>query len=269
MRIPTVSIILPTYNGKTKRLSQSIDSVLAQTYQYRELIIINDASTNDIEKTILEYVPRDKRIKYYKNKENLKLTKTLNIWIQYSEWSYIARIDDDDIWCDPKKLEKQVQCMEDNKEFWLCGTCGYIIDEDDQIRESFIQRQHDNDIRKHLLASNQFAHCSVLIRRSAIEKLWMYHPQYNLVEDYELWLRIWVEYKLYNLPDKAVYYRINTCSVSSKNYRKQLILNMQVMRLYRSQYPNFYVAFLKNIVYFVLPKKLSLYFLKIYKNLFH
>jgi len=75
---PLISIILPTYNGNKKWISESIQSVLDQTYTNFELIIINDASTNDIETTILAFAKKDERIKYYKNDENLQLTKTLN-----------------------------------------------------------------------------------------------------------------------------------------------------------------------------------------------
>lgn len=75
---PLISIILPTYNGKPQWLSQAIESIINQTYQNWELIIINDASTNEIEKTIIEYASKDKRLHYIKNKKNLKLTKTLN-----------------------------------------------------------------------------------------------------------------------------------------------------------------------------------------------
>ena len=117
-----VSIILPTYNGKVEWLSQAIDSVIVQTYTHRELIIINDASTNDIETTIMEYVAKDKRIKYYRNEINLKLTNTLNKGLKIAQGAYIARIDDDDIRCDKEKLEKQIVFMEQNAGYGLCGT---------------------------------------------------------------------------------------------------------------------------------------------------
>jgi glycosyltransferase involved in cell wall biosynthesis len=71
MRAPLVSIILPAYNSKSKRLKESIDSVLSQTYTHRELIIINDASTNDIATTILAFQQKDERIKYVMNEKNL------------------------------------------------------------------------------------------------------------------------------------------------------------------------------------------------------
>ena len=73
-----VSVILPTYNGDKTRLSEAINSVLMQTFSDFELIVINDASTNDIETTILKYVDQDPRIVYVKNDINLKLTTTLN-----------------------------------------------------------------------------------------------------------------------------------------------------------------------------------------------
>ena len=72
MKKPLVSIILPVYNSKPHRLTESIESVLRQTYTNFELIIINDASTNDIEKTILQFVEKDSRIRYIKNIESSK-----------------------------------------------------------------------------------------------------------------------------------------------------------------------------------------------------
>ena len=75
---PIVSIILPAYNGREEWLSESIQSVLNQTFMDFELIIIDDASTNGIEKVIECYQKKDSRLVYIKNKENLKLTKTLN-----------------------------------------------------------------------------------------------------------------------------------------------------------------------------------------------
>ena len=71
MQSPLVSVILSTYNGNSKWLSESIDSVLNQSYDNFEFIIINDASTNEIEKIILEYQKKENRIIYIKNQENL------------------------------------------------------------------------------------------------------------------------------------------------------------------------------------------------------
>ena len=124
--MPLISIILPVYNSKKERLTQSIESVFSQSFKDFELIIINDASTNDIEATILEYITKDKRIVYIKNKENLKLTKTLNKGLEISQGQYIARIDDDDIWMDKEKIQKQIDFMNKNPKYGLCGTNVYL-----------------------------------------------------------------------------------------------------------------------------------------------
>jgi glycosyltransferase involved in cell wall biosynthesis len=117
---PLVSVILPTYNWKDEWISKSIESVLNQTFKDFELIIINDFSTNDVEKVIKRFQKKDSRIVYLTNEENLKITKTLNRWLGVANWKYIARIDDDDIWNDNTKLEKQVNFMESYKDYWLC-----------------------------------------------------------------------------------------------------------------------------------------------------
>ena len=130
MKVINASIILPTYNGKTERLSEAINSVLAQTYQNWELIIINDASTNNIEKTILQFAKKDKRIKYIKNEQNMKQAASRNKWIKQAKGRYIAFIDDDDIWSDPKKLDKQVNFLENNPDHGLCGTSTITVDQD-------------------------------------------------------------------------------------------------------------------------------------------
>ena len=71
--MPLISIILPIYNSNKKRLSQSIESVLSQSFKDFEFIIINDASTNTIEEIIIEYQQKDKRIVYIKNEHNINI----------------------------------------------------------------------------------------------------------------------------------------------------------------------------------------------------
>jgi len=77
MSLPLVSIILSTYNG-SQYISESISSVLTQSYSNFEFIIINDCSTDNVEQIILNFQKKDKRIIYIKNKENIKLTRSLN-----------------------------------------------------------------------------------------------------------------------------------------------------------------------------------------------
>lgn len=253
---PLVSIILPTYNWNHQRLSESIDSVLSQSYKNFELIIINDASTNDIEGTILEHQKKDTRIIYIKNKENLKLTKTLNKWLEIAKWNYIARIDDDDIWFDSEKLSKQAHFMEENPEYGLCGTWIILIDEDWKEFDKILNRSWDIKIRNHISGSNQFAHSSVIIRKSILDEVWWYIDTAvtKHTEDYDLWLRIWKVSKFHNLQEYCVQYRVREWSISGKKRFKQLFNAFRVYIQYRDDYPNKFRWIIKHLITIFMPK---------------
>src|SRR3990167_10836604 len=100
-----VSVILPTYN-RSEYLGRAIESVLNQNYNNFELIIIDDSSTDKTSEVILKY--KDSRIRVVKNQENIGFVKSLNKGIKQANGKYIARLDDDDFWTSPDKLEKQV-----------------------------------------------------------------------------------------------------------------------------------------------------------------
>ena len=265
MEKPIVSVILPTYNWKSEWLSESIESVLNQTFKDFELIIINDASTNNIEETILKYKDKDQRVIYLKNEKNLKLVKTLNRGIEHSKWKYIARIDDDDIWGNKDKLEKQINFLENNPDYWLCWA-GEIINilENWEISNKQELNLSDKDIRNNLLKGNQFVHSSIVIRKSALDELWLYNPKYNKAEDYELWCRIWTKYKFSNLKNIIIKYRINSNWICMKNSFFQKKLSLKICLKYKKFYPKFYKALFYRITTdFILPKRLLKYLLKL------
>ena len=263
---PLVSIILPTYNPKKEWIIQSIKSVLGQSYNNFELLIIDDASTNHTLHDIGYLIQSDPRIRIIRNTKNLKLVHTLNAGIKQAQWKYIARIDDDDIWSSVLKLEKQVEFMENNPWCGLCGTSLSTMDYDGTILDTLILRLSDSAIRSHLLKDSQFAHASVLIKKEALDAVWLYDPAWNFVEDYDLWLRIWRKYKLSNLPDNFLLYRINPNGESNKNSFKQKWMSLLLTLRYRNDYPRFYLAMFLKIPYLFLPKKLSLFILKIIKR---
>lgn len=268
--MPFVSVILATYNWKTEWLSKSIESVLTQSYTNFELIIVNDCSTNDIEETINNYIKKDKRIIYIKNDKNLKLTKSLNIWIDNSKGDYIARIDDDDIWSDKDKLYKQVKFMENNNNSWVCWTQIKVIDSMWNFLYDVNKEQADIDIRNKILFWSPFYHSSVMIRKKAIDEFWKYSEKWNYIEDYELWLRIWKKYKFNNLKDNCIYYRQSNTSISFTNTLKQRILWIKVCLKYKKYYPKFYRAFLYHIIrYLISIFAIFLKNIKLYNYVLH
>lgn len=102
-----ISVVVPTYN-RSELIKRTIDSVLAQTYTNFELIIVDDASTDNTEDIVNEY--HDDRIKFIKLNENSKGTKPRNMGIKESKGDYIALLDSDDEWL-PNKLESQLNFL--------------------------------------------------------------------------------------------------------------------------------------------------------------
>ena len=118
MSNPHVSVVMAVYNTQ-EYVSDAIESILCQTYNDFEFIIIEDGSSDDSLNIIQSY--SDPRIKVIRNKENLKLIKSLNLGLQKACGRYIIRMDADDV-SRPDRIEKQVNYMESHPDCVLCGT---------------------------------------------------------------------------------------------------------------------------------------------------
>ena len=104
---PVVSVVIPTFNRQAF-IGEAIESVQKQTFSDWEMLIVDDASTDNTESIVKEYVQKDPRIKYYKNEKNLGIAKTRNKCLELSQGKYIAPLDSDDIWLDENKIRDQV-----------------------------------------------------------------------------------------------------------------------------------------------------------------
>ena len=113
--MPKVSVIMSVFNGSSY-LEKSINSILNQTFEDFEFIIVNDGSTDNSEKIIKSF--SDSRIKYFL-KPNTGLTKSLNFGLKKAKGKYIAMCEGDDYWTDPLKLQKQVDFLEEHKDYAL------------------------------------------------------------------------------------------------------------------------------------------------------
>lgn len=262
----TVSIILPTFNGG-KYISNAIESVISQSFVEWELIVINDGSTDDTEEIVGGYVKKDNRIIYLKNEINLGIQKTLNRGLKEAKGIYIARIDDDDIWIDINKLIKQVNFLENNNGYLLVGTGVVLVDEKYKELTRYILPETDEKIRKKLLIKNCFTHSSVMFKKKEALSINGYSElnEVKHVEDYDLWLRIGLLGKFYNLPDYYTLFMVNSSSISAKNKKDQFKKDLILSRKYKYNYPNYIkaimVGYLRFIIYDLLSKE-QLYFIK-------
>lgn len=209
--IPQVSIILPVYNAQSY-LRESIDSILAQSFEDFELIIVNDGSTDDSLGIISSYA--DKRIILI-NQENAGLPISLNRAIRVSKGQYLGRQDADDV-SSPNRLEEQVAYLDAHPQCALLGTWADILVENTSTDRGLNHPHLNGDIQMKLLFFNCFVHSSVMIRKIALEKSGLYpeDPEKFPPEDYDLWLRIAKYFEVANLPKPLLQYRELPSSIS-------------------------------------------------------
>ena len=227
----TVSIILPTYNG-AQWIRRAIDSVIAQTFTDWELIIVDDGSTQDLQCMF----PGDARIRYFKNEKNLGIQKTINRGLAEAKGKYIARIDDDDMWSDTAKLEKQVAFLESHPDHVLVGTGVIVVDEQGKELQRYLLPETDTVIRSKLLRKNCFVHSSVVFRNIGIR----YSEEKNVrhAEDYELWLRLGLQGKFANLPSHSVTFTVRKQSLTGRNRVIQARRILVLAWRYKTHYPH-------------------------------
>lgn len=209
MNYPRVTVILPAYNAEAYIL-ESVNSVLSQTYSDFILMVIDDGS---IDKTfnILSEI-RDKRLLLLKNDKNMGLVNTLNRGLRESQSEYIARMDADDISC-PTRLEKQLDFLDKNKDYGLCGTWGKSFDGD---KAEIMPPTDNSKIKIEMLFANCFIHSSVMMRSKILR---LHGLQYSQVaaEDYDLWLKLCAVTKVKNLDEILVYYRVHSEQITQSS----------------------------------------------------
>ena len=195
---PDVSVIMSVYNGEAF-LREAIESILNQTLNNFEFIIIDDGST-DRSISIIESF-NDCRIIILKQ-DNMGLSYALNKGIKYSRAKYIARMDADDISL-PERLEMQYKFLETNANVGLIGTWIYTININGEILKQKKEPITNSEISKKMLIYNCFNHGSVMFRKSIYELTSGYsieYPENPPCEDYALWLKMLNFSNGFNLP---------------------------------------------------------------------
>jgi glycosyltransferase involved in cell wall biosynthesis len=218
---PLVSITICTYN-RADMISKAIQSALEQTYENIEIIVVDDASTDNTEVVVKSI--QSEKIKYFKNPKNLNIAGTRNNTVKYSNGKYIAILDSDDYWIDNEKIEKQVKFLEQNNECALVGSSATQIDKRDGVVGEIKNLADDESIKNNLLVRNEFVHSTVLYRKKVIEEFGLFDKNKSPFEDYDLILKIGRKYKLANINEKTTAYRVHLGGESKKlNLKKKLI----------------------------------------------
>lgn len=201
-----VSIIMPSYNN-AQYIVKSIDSVLKQTYQNWELIIVDDCSSDNTDEAVLRYT--DYRIRYFKNKENLGAAKTRNFALREAKGVWIAFLDSDDQW-HPEKLSKQMLFMKENNynfsytDYRICLNGKWM---------PYINTGPDIINKKKMYDYCYISTLTVMYNKNAIGLIQIADLRKN--NDYAMWLQAIEKSDCYRLPECLAYYIKHEGSISS------------------------------------------------------
>lgn len=225
-----VSVLMPAYNA-SGYIEDAIESILGQSFRNFEFLIIDDGSTDSTVELIKRY--SDSRIKLIQNETNKGLIYTLNKGLDIAQGKYIARMDADDI-SKPERIEKQFTFLEANPAIDILGTAFNILNTQYEIHHPI----YNEDIRIKLLDDNAFAHPSVMMRTSALQKYNLYYKsEYKHVEDYQFWIQAAINgLGLANLDDILLLYRQHDSQVTSVNYKEQQSAKNPIRLEYFSHY---------------------------------
>ena len=231
MNDPMVSVVLATYNELPQFVSKAIDSILNQTYQNIELLILDDSTNENTIATIDKY-SKDKRVKLIREKTKLGFVPALNKGLTLSKGDFIARMDADDI-SELNRFELQVEYLKANPGISVIGGQMDLIDEEDNV---ISHREYPlNGISFWLfsLVRDPLAHPTVMLRREIVDQGFRYNEEMKRAEDIDLWLRILNSgYKIANIPETILKFRVE------RNFNEKRVNKLQKQYVYRARFNN-------------------------------
>ncbi len=225
---PKISVIMSAYNETLDELSSSIDSIIKQTYQNIEFIIVDDNPKNKNIKTAVHKV-KDSRIKLIENKKNVGLVQSLNEAINQATGCFIARMDADDI-SKKNRLEDELHYVERNK-LDVVGSFLEIIDENGVVRKKNMNFPTTaSHVKFFMRWGSCLAHPTWLVKREVYQELNGYR-NIPSCEDYDFILRAIAHgYKVGNIPKVELSYRIRQSGVSKSHESQQFLLRDYLAR---------------------------------------
>ncbi len=238
-----ITVILPTYN-RAGLLKRAVGSVLSQSFSDFELIVINDASTDGTRDFLEALAKEDGRVRAVHHATNHypDISGTLNEGLAMAQGKYVARLDDDDYWCDADKLKKQYEFLEQHPDHLIVGGGTIVVDEHDRERFRYEKPETDAQIRDKALLANPFTHSAVMFRREAALAAGGYGSFKN-AEDWDLWLRMGMRGKFHNLQDYFVRYLMTEQSKTFLFKRSQSREILRIVAAHRKEYPHFIKAY--------------------------
>lgn len=201
-----VSVVLPVYNG-ADYISYSINSIIAQTYQNWELIIVNDCSTDDTLAICNEFAKEDNRIKIYSNEINMKLPNSLNVGFDVATGDYYTWTSDDNMY-KPNAFEVMINVFQNNPDAVMVYADFTDIDSNGNIIGQYKLKEP-----QHIVSENVCGAC-FLYTAEVAKEVGKYDANLFLAEDYDYWIRINEQGRIIHITDDLYLYRRHAKSLS-------------------------------------------------------
>ena len=210
---PIVSVIIPVYNGE-KYISKTLDSVLGQTYNHIEIVIVNDGSLDNSEQVIQQYMSLG-NVKYF-YQENRGVAAARNYGIQQAAGELIAFVDQDDIWL-PDKLEKQIRLMLIDTDLALVhGRIDFINEDGLRIEPLWSHPEVSGNCFKQMFSGNKIAMLTVLVKKESLVAAGMFDERIAITDDYDIWLKISYANRIGFIDEPIACYRYHGENTSGK-----------------------------------------------------
>jgi glycosyltransferase involved in cell wall biosynthesis len=214
---PKVSVCIPTYN-RSRYLARAVSSVLEQTFEDFELVVVDNASVDDTSQVMAAL--KDKRIRYHRNESNLGMVGNWNRCVQLAQADYVAILHDDDLWSE-HYLARVVPVLERHGNVGLAYSAAFIVDGEGKPHHVHTHWTEDRIINgevefRELIINNKILCPTVTVRRTCYERLGVFDESILLGADWEMWLRICLYYDVVYIAEPLAYYRMRYGSISDE-----------------------------------------------------
>jgi glycosyltransferase involved in cell wall biosynthesis len=226
---PLISIIIPTYN-RARLLGRSIQSILNQTFQNFEIIVVDDCSSDNTEKVVKGF--HDERVRYIRHEERKGANFARNTGIRVARGEYVAFQDSDDEWL-PEKLEKQMRAFKNDPpdlgvvytSFWLIGKGRKTYCPSSDVK------QKEGNIHDILLETNFISTQTAVVKKACFEKVGMFDEILPCLQEWELWIRISKYYRFKHIDEPLVNAYLQPDSIS-RNMNALIIAQKRILEKY-------------------------------------
>jgi glycosyltransferase involved in cell wall biosynthesis len=228
---PLVSVVIATYN-MGQYLSQAVDSILQQTWENLEVIVVDDGSTDNTTEVMAQYQGNHKVI-YIKN-ENQGQPKAKNCGIRNTKGEFIAFCDADDFW-EKNKLDLQIPHFANPKVGVVYSEVSFIDEHNHRYTKEDHEVRHSGNVTNQMLIENFVPFGTSVIRRQCIEKNGIFDEEFRMGIDWDLWLRYSLAWEFVYVPAQTYVYRVWSGQMSN-NYRGRYDHANRILKKFVSQH---------------------------------